>query len=126
MKSIQVFLLVLLCSFLGVDVHSQNVSINILTRNSGMVKKGKTVFLELTINNTDPATHVGVYKIRAQVHVPSEIVSIDNTGHILPTGWTILSNDGSVIDLSNGKDMIASSDARTILIALRGNKTGGP
>jgi hypothetical protein len=105
---------------------SQNVLINILTRNSGIVKKGGTVFLEVTINNTDAAAHIGVYKIRAKINVPSAIVSIAAKGHVLPTGWTITENDGNSISLSNGKDMIAANDARTILIALNGDKTGGP
>lgn len=97
-----------------------------MTRDAGVVKKGNTVFLEVTINNTDPATHIGVYKIRTQISVPSDIISISDNGHLLPSGWTITSNNGSSIMLSNGKDMIAAKDARTILIALRGNKTGGP
>ena len=45
---------------------------------------------------------------------------------MLPTGWTITGNDGSTINLSNGKDMIAANDVRTLLIAIRGNKVGGP
>lgn len=108
------------------DAASQNTLINILTRNSGIVRKGEVVFLEVTINNTDPVTHVGVYKIKAQISVPETIVSIADSGHVLPSGWTILSNNGSSITLSNGKDMIASNDARTLLIAVRGHKIGGP
>jgi hypothetical protein len=105
---------------------SQNALINILTQNTGIVKKGETVFLEVTINNTDPAGYIGIYKLKAQISVPSLIASIADTGHVLPTGWKIISNDGSTINLSNGKDMIAANDARTILIAVKGNKIGGP
>lgn len=105
---------------------SQNVMMNIMTQDAGIVKKGKTVFLEVTINNTDLSSHIGVYKIRTQISVPSDIISIADSGHVLPNGWTVTANTGSSIMISNGKDMIAAKDARTILIALRGNKTGGP
>jgi hypothetical protein len=104
----------------------QNALINILTRNTGIVKKGGTVFVEVTVNNTDPVAFINVYKIKVQITVPSAIASIADKGHILPTGWTITSNDGEIVTLSNGKDMIASRDARTLLIAIKGNKTGGP
>jgi hypothetical protein len=119
-------LLLLVAVLFAEGASSQNVMVNILTQKSGMVKKGNTLFLEVTINNTDPADYVGVYKIRAQVSVPADIASIDTAGHILPTGWTVTSNNGSIINLSNGKDMIAANDSRTLLIALRGIKAGGP
>lgn len=105
---------------------SQNVSINVLTQNSGIVQIGKSVFFEVTINNTDPSLLVGVYKLKAQVTVPDSIVVIRKEGHNLPTGWEIISNDGNVITLSNGKDIIASNDARTLLIAIEGKNIGGP
>ena len=113
-------------SFAVIRAAGQNVLINVLTQNSGIVKKGKTVFLEVTIDNTDPNAYVGIYKIQAKISVPSALVSIAATGHVLPTGWKITSNNGSAISLSNCKDMIASNDARTILIALQGNNIGGP
>jgi len=119
-----------LCALAGIFsfaiAFSQNVMINVLTQNAGTVSKGKTVFLEVTINNTDPNVYLGIYRIQAKISVPAEIVSIPATGHVLPTGWTITSNNGSTITLSNGKNMIASNDARTILIALQGKKAGGP
>jgi hypothetical protein len=119
-------LLVLSTLLISEAVVSQNVLINILTQNSGVVKKGGVVFLEVTINNTDATAYIGVYKVRAKINVPSSIVSVAAKGHILPTGWTITENDGNTITLSNGKDMIAANDARTILIALNGDKPGGP
>ena len=105
---------------------AQNVSINILTQNSGVVTRGRTSFLEVAVNNTDPNAYVGIFKIQVKISVPADIVSIPDEGHSLPTGWTITSNTGSTITLSNGKNMIASRDGRTILIALQGKKTGGP
>ena len=126
MKVFTLSLIIVASSFTFTSACSQNVLTNILTQNSGIVKKGKTVFVEVTINNTDPTNYVGIYKIRAQISVPAAIATIASTGHVLPTGWTIISNDGSTINLSNGKDMIAATDARTILIAVQGVKTGGP
>jgi len=105
---------------------SQNVSINVLTKNSGIVQVGNTVFFEVTINNTDPSSYVGIYKLKAQITVPDSILTIQTTGHNLPTGWEIISNRNGVITLSNGKDIIASNDSRTLLIALQGKNTGGP
>jgi hypothetical protein len=125
MKLFKLFLL-LAAAFISESAASQNVLINILTQNSGIVKKGETIFLEVTINNTDAAAYIDVYRIRPKISVPSAIVSIAAKGHVLPTGWMITENNGSIISLSNGKDMIAAGDARTILIALTGNKPGGP
>jgi len=106
---------------------SQNLSVNVITQNAGTVKKGSSVFFDATINNTDPAALAGVYKLKVQVSIAdSSTIIIQPTGHILPTGWQITSITGTVISLSNGKDIIAPNDARTILIALEGKKAGGP
>ena len=112
--------------FVTSKIKAQNVSINILTQKSGIVKKGKTLFLEVQINNTDPTAYVGVFKLRTQISVPAFITTIESKGHILPTGWAISNNRDSTLTLTNGKDMIAANDVRTILIALKGSKVGGP
>src|SRR5262245_12663030 len=119
-------LLFLLLFVVFSKVKSQNVQINVLTQNTGIVSKGKTVFLEVTINNTDHNSYVGLYKIKVQISVPNNIVSILRESHVLPTNWIITSNDNSTIILSNGKDIIASRDRRTILIAIKGDNVGGP
>jgi molybdopterin-binding protein len=126
MKQLNLMLLIIAGIFFYNSAASQNVMINILTQKSGVVRRGGTVFLEVTINNTDPANHVGIYKLKAQISVPSVIASIPATGHVLPTGWIITGNSGSTINLSNGKDMIAAFDARTLLIAIEGKAAGGP
>ncbi|MBC7937953.1 MAG: hypothetical protein H7Y86_21610 [Rhizobacter sp.] len=100
--------------------------INLLTRNSGVVKKGEIVFLELTINNTSPATALSIYKLRPQISFPSDLVSIPDDGHVLPKGWTILVKKDGVVTLSNGTDIIPENDSRTILIAMKGLNSGGP
>jgi hypothetical protein len=126
MKLLKLFLLLMAGSFAASNAAAQNAMINILTRNSGLVKKGDTIFLEITINNTDPSAHIAAYKLRPQISIPSGLVSVAETGHTLPTGWTIIRNAGNVITLSNGKDLIGSTDSRIILIALKGIKPGGP
>lgn len=127
MKKLSILILSITATlFTCIHTTAQNARINVLTQNAGIVKKGKTVFVEVTINNTDPNTYIGIYKIKAQISVPSNILGIATTGHVLPTGWTITNNSGSTIILSNGKDMIASNDSRTLLIAIQGNAVGGP
>ena len=111
---------------LSTGVAAQNVSINALTLKSGIVKKGKTVLFQVTINNTDATELVGVYKLKVQINVADAIVSIAKSGHNLPTGWEIISIGNGNITLSNGRDIIAPSDARNIFIALKGEKVGGP
>jgi hypothetical protein len=122
-----IFLFLLVASdFLPTEAVAQNVQLNILSQNSGIVKKGQTLFIQVNINNTDPKNHIGIYKIRTQISVPQGIVNIEEKGHVLPTGWSITSNNGGTINISNGKDMLAANDGRVILIAIKGKKVGGP
>lgn len=111
---------------LSVFCTAQNVSINILTQNSGQVAVGSTVAIEVTICNTDAAVSVPNYKLRPRVSVPSAIVSIPASGHTLPSGWTITANTGTQITLSNGTDQVGPGECRTILIRVQGNNMGGP
>lgn len=105
---------------------AQNALINILTQNGGVVKKGESVFIEVSVCNTDATDSFPVYKLRPQISVPKSLVIITEKGHELPAGWTIVSNDGSTIRLSNGEDKIPPTGCRTLLIAIRGIATGGP
>jgi hypothetical protein len=120
------FILVILIAFAYDNTIAQNVMLNILTSKSGIVKKGESLFLEVSVTNTNQKDFVGIYKLKIQISVPTEIANIDTTGHILPTGWKISSNNGSNITISNGLDMIAATTDRTILISVKGNKIGGP
>lgn len=126
MKWPRSIVVIIAIALVSIKAASQNALINILTQKSGVVKKGDELFLEVTVNNTDPALLIGVYKLRIQISVPSAIASLQTTGHVLPNGWTITNNNGSTIILSNGKNIIAANDARTLLIAIKGNKVGGP
>ncbi len=122
-KSI-ILLLAVAFSFLGAG--AQNVSLNVLTQNSGQVNLGGTVFVEITLANTSSTVSVPVNKVRPQISVPTSIVSIPVSGHQLPAGWSIISNASGVIRLCNGSDAIPPNTARTALIAIQGNVLGGP
>ncbi len=122
-KSI-ILLLAVAFSFLGAE--AQNVSLNVLTQNSGQVNLGGTVFVEITLANTSSTVSVPVNKVRPQISVPTSIVSIPVSGHQLPAGWSIISNASGVIRLCNGSDAIPPNTARTALIAIQGNVLGGP
>jgi hypothetical protein len=126
MKLFKLIFLSSIGAFTFIHASSQNILINVLTQNSGMTGKGETVFLEVTVCNTDATDSVPVYKLRPQMSFPSAIARIPNKGHVLPNGWTITSNDGSTIRLSNGTDIIPAHACRTILIAMQGNTVGGP
>jgi Secretion system C-terminal sorting domain len=107
---------------------AQNVSINIQTENTGLVDLGGTVFLLVEVRNTDASGTVVQNKVRPQISVPAAISSISLTAadHILPSGWTITSNSGSVIRITNTTDPIPANTTRTIRLLLRGNVIGGP
>jgi hypothetical protein len=104
---------------------AQNVMINILARNAGIVKKGNNLNVEVSILNTSATEFLDVYKLKVTIEVPKEIVSIDSLGLKLPSGWKVLSNNGTSITLSNGTDMIAREDGRIILIPIKAKKVGG-
>ncbi len=123
MKLFKLIILFFTVAF-GMSAGAQNVSINILTQNSGQVNLNGTVFLEVTISNTSATTAVPVYKLRPQISVPAANVLIPATGHILPSGWTITFNSGSVVRLSNGTDQVPPTTSRTILIAMQGIAVG--
>lgn len=114
---------VLLTSLKGI---SQNIMINVLSQNSGEVKKGETIFFEVTIYNTSPTKSLPKYKLRPQISFPAALVTIPQNGHVLPKGWKINSIKNGVLILSNGTDIIPENASRTILIAMKGIGIGGP
>jgi hypothetical protein len=122
-KQIMACLLVLCLALSGI---SQNVSINILTENSGQVALNSTVLLRVDVTNTAVSGTVVANKVRPQISVPASISVIPASGHTLPSGWTITSNTGSVIRVTNTSDPIPAGTTRTILIAIQGTVIGGP
>ncbi len=105
---------------------SQNVMLNVLTQNSGIVKIDSTIFFEVTVSNTSSINEIPAYKLRPQICFPITIVQAPDSGHILPKGWSILSNKNGVMILSNGIDVIPANGNRTILIEIKGKTVGGP
>lgn len=126
MRLLKFVVLALAGSMVYISAQSQNVMLNVLTQNSGTVSRGQSTFIEVTVCNTDATDSVAVYKLRPQISVPADILSIPAKGHVLPDGWTVTSNNGSTIRLSNGTDAIPAHGCRTILIAVKGENTGGP
>jgi hypothetical protein len=126
MKIFNLIILLIAGSSIAKTAASQDVLMNILSQNSGIVNIDGTVFLEITVCNKSSTTAIPVYKLRPQISFPSAIVNIPDSGHVLPPGWTVTFNNGSVIRLSNGTDELPLHDCRTILIAVKGKTTGGP
>ncbi len=126
MEKIKHYLFIVLFLNIVSSVFSQNAMLNILTKQSGIVKNGETIFLEVSITNTNSKNFIGIYKLIASINVPTQILTIDSIGHVLPTGWKILHNTDSSISISNGMNMIAATDSRILLIALKAKKIGGP
>ena len=122
---LQLFLVMCLFLFSKTGL-SQNVMLNVLTQNGGIVKINSTIFFEITISNTSSINSIPAYKLRPQISFPNTLVDVADTGHILPNGWHILSNKNGVIILSNGSDIISENGNRTILIAIKGKAVGGP
>ena len=125
MRRLKFFTLVLL-SVISKTASSQNISLNVLTQNSGMVNTNGTVFLEVTLCNTNASISVPAYKLKPQISFPFQLVSIPDTGHILPAGWAIIYNKDGVVRLSNGDDEFLPNQCRTMLIAVKGKEAGGP
>jgi hypothetical protein len=126
MKIFKPSFLFLLITLGSKSVFSQNIMLNVLTQNSGIVSKNKLVFFEVSIANTSATKAVSSYKLRPQISFPPNLVSIPDTGHILPKGWKIISNKNGVVLLSNGLDIIPENGSRTLLIAMLGKEVGGP
>ena len=112
--------------FVSQHAFSQNVMINVLTQNSGIVKKNATIFFEIKISNTSAINQIPAYKLRPQISFPNTLVTVSDTGHVLPKGWNILSNKNGTVILSNGTDVMNENENRTILIAFKGKAIGGP
>lgn len=125
MKYLQFVITLMFFLVLDNVAFSQNAMINISSQNAGIVKIGEKLILEVFITNTNSKDFIGIYKLKMQVSVPEKIVSIDSVGNILPTGWKILSNNGSSITISNGMDMIAATDNRNLFISLKAKEIGG-
>jgi Secretion system C-terminal sorting domain len=110
---------------------AQNVSLNMIVLNAGVVPVSGNGTLQATINAT-PGTGgqtnaVAAGKINLQISVPSTLL-ISTTQNNIPAGWTIRNNNGSVINLCNNASTVAVNTAVNILLDLEGvsSTTGNP
>lgn len=126
MKVLKISVITFLTMVISEYACSQNILINVLTKNAGVLQVGDSGFLEISICNTSSLIPLMAYKIKPQVSFPVSLVNISDTGHILPSGWSILSNSGGILRLSNGSDQVPPNSCRTVLIAFKGISQGGP
>lgn len=120
--------LCIFCLLTNNKLLSQNVQLNIIAQNAGIVKKGEKTFIEVSVCNTGPEDiAVPAFRLRPQVLIATpKIVKITDTGHILPDGWTITYKSDSLIRFSNGTDKLTINSCRKILINVEGMVAGGP
>ena len=126
MKALTISVIFVLSFIICECAFSQNILINVLSKNGGVIKSGEIGYLEISICNTSSIIPLMAYKIKPQVSFPVSIVAISDTGHILPSGWSILSSTDGIIRLSNGSDQVPPNNCRTALIAFKGISKGGP
>ncbi len=120
---------------ISVAVKAQDVSINVISQEGGtndgswtLNATGTTILV--TVCNEDFVTFLNTpaYKLRPLISVPGSIVQLapnaSQTG--LPAGWSIISNTGSSIRLSNGTDTFAPGECRDIVLNVIPIAIGGP
>ncbi|MFZ4770958.1 MAG: hypothetical protein ACOYLO_12325, partial [Ferruginibacter sp.] len=126
MKLIKLLFLFFVSAFAFLGASAQDPSINVVLGSSGITNVGGTIFLQVDVTNNDASTSIVANKTRPQISVPASICSISLTAgdHILPSGWTIFSNNGSAIKISNTTDAIPAGETRTAYIAIQGTVIG--
>ncbi len=124
-------LLVFAGAFMLSAAISQNVSLNMLVLNSGVIPTGGTGTLQATVNaNTGTAgqtNDIATGKINVQITVPSSLI-ISATQNNLAAGWIVRNNNGTVINLCNSTTTIPVNTAVELLLDLEGvtATTGSP
>jgi SprB repeat len=120
MKLIKLMVLMFLGAFAATGAFAQaNVTLNMLTLNSGDVIINGSGVLQATVGNTGPSTTIPNGRLNVQISVPSTI-SIATTQSGLPAGWTVTNNNGSVINICNSSTTVPVGTATQLLIALQG------
>ncbi len=125
MKIFKLLILLFVSVFVFVGVSAQDPSLNIVLGSSGVVNVGGTIFLQIDVTNNSASGTIVANKVRPQISVPANISFIPVSGHNLPAGWTITSNNGSVIRITNTTDPIPAGTTRTAFIAVEGTADGG-
>lgn len=117
--------------FVFYSASAQNVSLNMLVLNSGVIPTGGTGTLQATINATTgtagQSSPVATGKVNVQITVPPSLI-ISSTQNGLPTGWTVRNNNGTVINICNSTATLAVNTAEDLLITVEGvtATTGSP
>lgn len=129
-KTIVAVRLIAVSMLISLGVSAQNLNINVSGQQDGITDSewpldAKNTTILVNVCNLDGGT-LGVqpYKIRPLISIPNELVTIENVD--LPTGWTILSNNGADIRFSNGTDLIGAGECRDIVIHVKPTAKGGP
>jgi SprB repeat len=127
MKIFKIFMLFLVATFAFKGAAAQDASINILAGGSGIVTVGGSIFLQVDVTNNDATGIIVANKVRPQISAPTGIssISLNAADHTLPAGWTITSNTGSVIRITNTTDPIPAGVTRTALIRINGGPSTG-
>jgi len=122
MKLIKLFILFVAATFIIKGVSAQDCSINLLLPNSGIATVGGTTQLQVDISNTDFTVTAPQNKLRPQITVAPNLTI--NTIQSLPTGWTITSNTGSTIRVTNTTASLAPNTTVSVFITLTGVTVG--
>lgn len=125
MKIFKHIFFISLLLFVNKNITAQNILLNIITQNSGEVSVNKIVYLEVNISNTNASKTLPAYKLKTQINFPASLISIPDTGHILPKGWKIITSKIGVLIITNGIDVLAEKSNKKLLIAMQGKEIGG-
>lgn len=105
---------------------SQDVSISLSTVNFPVVQ-GTNGVVAVTICNTNTSgVALATDRIRPLISFPSGLTATSVVASSLPSGWTVVSNTGQSIRLSNGTDAIPANTCRVINLQFTGVNIGGP
>lgn len=121
MKHFKIIILFFAIAFSFLGAGAQDISLNVQTAGVGTVPIGGNVLVEMQINNLDASVDLATYRIRPRLTVPAS-VTIAASGHILPTGFTIISQTSQIITLSNGTNGLPANSSVSAFI----NVVGGP
>lgn len=106
------------------EAAAQDVSINIIAQQTGAnddlwpLDASDCSILVSVCNNDGGTRTLPAYKIRPAISVPATNLRIDAVQAGLPAGWTILSNTGSEIRLSNGSDQLPAGECREFALTI--------
>lgn len=94
-------------------------NINVSPGNSGVVAVGSVIDLLIEIGNTGVSS-IAVSKLRPVIDIPSNIVFLQTADQTLPSGWSIISNDGQQIRVCNTSTVVPGEDVVNVILKVRG------